>query len=338
MSHDAEPRVRPRWATYSVRAHTDLGALISDVLMHDAVVFPCPADDDDFTYWADAGWDPELLALRVTQLGDAAVTIPWDAELREKWRFAFDHLSPQERADPERAYLLTAELLADRPFVTLMDTDDDRFPRSPLDQPTLHPAFAAHDGRGRVARDDAELVAAYQGTDSVRFTGGSASTDLDALTFEWRSGQPGLRLQLPLACVDDPDEETLHRVLDLIGDDDFRRARRELWAWENQLSPTWTAADVATLLEQLVEEYNRAVVRELAHTRVRTTFLLVPVAIGLGIDQLFAGVVGTLVGAASGLMINQVKARFPVLTGPAVRASHHPGSAVSGMLSIVGQG
>jgi len=32
---------RPRWGTYSVRAHTDLGRLIADALLYDVLVFPC---------------------------------------------------------------------------------------------------------------------------------------------------------------------------------------------------------------------------------------------------------------------------------------------------------
>lgn len=337
MTEGSAPTTRPRWATYSVRAHTDLVALVSDVLMHDAVVFPCPADDDDFTHWADAGWDPELLALRVTQLGDAAVTIPWDAALRDRWRSEFDGLSQEEQADPGRGYLLTAEMLADQQFRTLMGRDDDRFKEYDKNRPSLHPAYAAHDGRDRVARADPELVAAYQGADSVHFTGGSASSDLTALTFEW-GAQLGLRLRLPLVTASDPNEATFHRVLDLIGDDDFRLARRQLWSWESQLPAEVDPADVTELLDGLVDDYNQAVRRELKDARTRSVFLLVPVAVGLGIGQLFAGATHVIAGAIAGLLIDQVKARFPTLSGPAVRASHLPGSAVAGMLSIVGPG
>lgn len=72
------PEARPRWGTYSVKAHQDLGPLITDLLLYEVLVFPCPDDQAEFDRWQRAGWDPELLALRVTQLGDHAVVIPWE--------------------------------------------------------------------------------------------------------------------------------------------------------------------------------------------------------------------------------------------------------------------
>jgi hypothetical protein len=150
----------------------DLRQLITDVLIYDVVVFPCPEDETDFNRWETNGWDPESLAMRVTQLGDSAVTIPWDMQLRREWQDRFDSLSEAQKKDPSRAYLLTAEQLADRSFVTLVGEEDDRFNGAALNPPEIHPAFAARDGRGHARKSVFELVAAFQRPEeSVVFTG-----------------------------------------------------------------------------------------------------------------------------------------------------------------------
>lgn len=114
-------------------------------------------------------------------------------------------------------------------------------------------------------------------------------------------------------------------------------ARRRLWSWESELPETCSPDDLLMLLEALVTDYNRAVEAEMRRTRLQTVFLLVPAAVGIGIDQVFGGWASTLLGAGAGIAIDKIKVRFPTLSGTAARASHHPGSAVSGMLSIVGQ-
>ena len=68
-----------RWGTFSVKAHTELQRLITDLLLYDVLVFPCPSDDQDFEGWKMEQWDPELLARRVTQLGDRASRRPGTA-------------------------------------------------------------------------------------------------------------------------------------------------------------------------------------------------------------------------------------------------------------------
>jgi len=40
-----------RWGTFSVKAHTELQRLITDLLLYDVLVFPCPSDDQDFEGW-----------------------------------------------------------------------------------------------------------------------------------------------------------------------------------------------------------------------------------------------------------------------------------------------
>ena len=329
---------RPRWGTYSVLSHTDLGQLIVDALMYDVLVFPCPEDDEDFDRWVRHKWDPELLALRVNQLGDYAVTIPWDRQLRAQWQDRYDRLSEQERENPNAAYLLTAEQLADQSFITLMGQQDDRLNAVAMDPPQIHSAFAARDGRAPAQAQDLELVAAFQRSwESVLFTGASASEDLGSLNFEWPSSN-ALRVHLPLAVPEEPSEHVFFRALDTIGREDFRVARRRLWSWEEQLPENLRPDEVLRCIQALVDDYNHVVAHEIKRTRVQIVFLLVPVVVGTGLDLMLGGVGGKLLGAGVGLAIEGVKARFPMLEGAAVRASHHPASALSGMLSVVGTG
>jgi len=49
--HQKWQGARPRWGTFSVKAHTELQRLITDLLLYDVLVFPCPSDDQDFEGW-----------------------------------------------------------------------------------------------------------------------------------------------------------------------------------------------------------------------------------------------------------------------------------------------
>lgn len=329
------PEARPRWGTYSVRAHTDLPQLIADAMLYDVLVFPCPEDDADFDRWEGEGWDPELLALRITQLGDAAVAVPWDSQLRETWAYKYKQLNEEQRQDPNIAYDLTSWQLSTDSFLTLMGQDDDRVMAVAKGPPQIHPRYAERDGRPRAQREQLELVAAFQRPwEAVSFAGafdlvgpGAQSPDVP---------DAGARVRLRLAVPEDADEAMLHRTLDLIGDADFQHARRRLWSWEEGLPDNVTPQEAPLLLEALVEDYNAAVRRQIKATRLKTVFLIVPVGAGLAVDALATGgVVHALAGAGAGVLIDGVKAHFPLLQGAAARASHHPGSAVNGMLSVV---
>jgi hypothetical protein len=129
--------------TYSVRAHTDLRQLLADALLYDVLVFPCPEDAADYIRWEAEGWDPELLALRITQLGDAAVTIPWDRQLRNIWAYKFKQLTEEQRQDPNIAYDLTSWQLSAHSVLTLMGQDDDRAMAVAQDPPQIHPRCRA---------------------------------------------------------------------------------------------------------------------------------------------------------------------------------------------------
>ena len=335
------PEARPRWGTYSVRAHTDLGRLISDALLYDVLVFPCPEDKpSDYERWREQGWDPDLLELRVIQLGDAAVTVPWSEDLRTVWANKYGQLSEEQRNDPEIAYDLTSWQMSTRSFLTLMGERDDRIAAAALDPPKIHPRYAEYDGRTRAQAGRLELVAAYQRSwEALCFAGvseASGGAEATATDPYQRFPNTGARLRLRLAVPDEADDEMFFRTLDTIGDADFQHARRRRWSWEEGLSADADIRETQLRLKALMEDYNAAVGKQIKTTRLKTVFVVVPVGAGLVVDQLLTGGIGhTLGSAAVSVGIDRVKAHFPVLSGEAERASHHPGSAVGGMLSVV---
>lgn len=258
------------------------------------------------------GWEPELSAKRITQLGDAAVTVPWDSEMRHRWREKVSRLPPAQESDADRDYLSSAEVLADFSFAQLLGTDDDRFEQIANDPPRIRPA----------TRLPFEIVAIYPRGPLIDFK----KPDEPAAMFRQESDySPGLGLTMQLAVPVDDDEATFDRVLDLIGKESFKHARRRLWSWESEMPATASAEDAQKLLAALVHGYNKEVEIEIKAARFQSVFLFVPTLLGL-----LPGIVGNL----GGLGIDVIKGRFPSLQGQAVRASHHPGSAVEGLLSV----
>jgi hypothetical protein len=128
------------------------------------------------------------------------------------------------------------------------------------------------------------------------------------------------------------------RAIEVTGKDDFRQARRRLWSWESELPDSLCPANVHRCLESLVAGYNKAVEQQVRQTRLQTVFLLVPAVAGIAIDQLFGGgMASTLLALAPPPLSTQLR-HGSQLTGDAAGASHHPGSAFEGMLSVVGHG
>jgi hypothetical protein len=79
--------MRERWGTLSVRDHVDTGGLVGDLVLYDRLVFPIPQGDKERDRWDRQGWKPDLLDVRLRQLGtDLAQEAPWDKELRGEWR------------------------------------------------------------------------------------------------------------------------------------------------------------------------------------------------------------------------------------------------------------
>lgn len=331
---------RPRWGTYSVKAHDELERLIPDLLMYDVLVFPSPDSDAEYARWEREGWNPSLLARRVTQLGDHAVVCPWDQALREGWEQDWWRLPKGVRDTPEAEFSLTAAVMAEQSLVKLMGVEDDRFGQTVLDQPRVHPAFEGAEAWTRMRKETLEVVPVFRtDSDAEAITGAGVWQNLGSDASSREGPQDGIRLHLRLANPESADEKTLHRALDLVEDDDFQSARRRLWSWEKTL-PIQEKLDTRELmagLDALVADYNDVVRRQKWSTVTTGMFLIVPALTGVAIDAATGGGwTGAIAGVGSSVAFDRVKARFPKLVGAAARVSHHPGSAVEGMLAIAG--
>lgn len=56
---------RQRWAAFSVRAHRDLAALATDILLYDRIILPVPEDDTEYDRWVRRDWAPDEIPRRV---------------------------------------------------------------------------------------------------------------------------------------------------------------------------------------------------------------------------------------------------------------------------------
>jgi hypothetical protein len=330
------PEARPRWGTFSVRSHKDLPQLITDVLLYDALVFPTPIDSEDFERWETAGWEPELLAKRITQLGDAAFATPWDKALRTIWSEDYERLVREFPNDATLAFDLSAAILSEQSFARLVGLEDDRVGRIATDPPEIYPAFAKRDVRAQMKVGDTqvELVAAFQSVRQARRITGAGGDDPIAPLYPL--SDEGTLLRLQLAVPEGIDEAAFCRALDLIGDDKFLVARRRLWSWEEHIASGKLDQESAQLaIDGLIRDYNAAVERHSKKTRLQTVFQLIPVGLDCVIHGMTGGLVGAFCSKGVHFAADQVKAKFPILSEAGAPVSHHPGSAVSRALSVI---
>jgi hypothetical protein len=285
-----------------------------------------------------AGWEPELLAKRITQLGDAAFMTPWDPNLRSIWSEEYERCARDYPDDPCLAYDITAAILSQQSFARLVGPDDDRLSQIATDLPKIYPAFAMRDARARLKVGDAqvELVAAFQSVRQARRITG-AGGDLPMVS-PCPPPDEGLLLRLELAVPEGVDETAFHRALDLIRDENFRAARRRLWSWEKHISTATLDQESAQLVvDGLIRDYNAPVERHSKKTRLQFVFQLVPLVLDAGIHVASSGFPGASALCSKGVHFaaDRVKAKFPILTETGAPVSHHPGSAVSGALSVL---
>jgi hypothetical protein len=336
---------RPRWGTFSVRAHTDTRKLITDMLLYDVLVFPSPSDDPEVARWNANKWNVELLATRVVQLGDHAVVRPWDDNLRRLWMQKFEAATA---ANPgygdELAFDLTAHMMAEMSFIDLLEgggteataTVDHRTREIALHLPDLLPALQSRDARPilKAAATPPELVAAFQHIRVAQVLTGTPLVPGEPPPGGMDLPDRGLRLRLEFAVPEDASEDTFIRTLTLLDDGDFQQARRRLWSWEKELSPDMDLGDIAIMVEALLADYNETVRRAVKAARMEEVFLLVPVGLGIAMDQAVGGVASALIGAGTSVLVDKAKLKFPALQSSAA-AAHHPGGAIAGALAVV---
>jgi len=109
-----------RWGSLSVDDHTNTRALVANVLLYDRLVVPQwteQADRDEHAYWTKKGWDPDLQAERLEQLGDLAICRPWDNLRRAQFRTRIAQIDAEQRdALSTTRMLLAQEQVLDKPM------------------------------------------------------------------------------------------------------------------------------------------------------------------------------------------------------------------------------
>jgi len=74
------------WGAFSVHAHLQpLKAFVADVMLYERLLIPVPAEYE-WISWERQGLDPSRQNRLLDILGNRAVQVPWDGELRNWMR------------------------------------------------------------------------------------------------------------------------------------------------------------------------------------------------------------------------------------------------------------
>lgn len=249
---------RQRWAAFSVRAHRDLAALATDILLYDRIILPVPEDDTEYDRWVRRDWAPDEIPRRVIQSAYRIIPVPWTAELRGQWKTEYDRVS---HLGEEVAYGMTGQIYASAPSAW-----DEIYASVWTDQKPERKPF---------------LIAGYQ----------SEREATAALALQPAPSKPGQRpVDLAVALhvrriVEEPDIaepfEAFLASVKLAEDPTFDAARRRLFDWEDALYvDDWDIGDIVRGLDEIEEEYNQAVRQFARQTRKRRVASLLPGVVG----------------------------------------------------------
>jgi hypothetical protein len=256
---------RERWATFSVKDHKDAGALIADVLLYDRLLFPYPADDRERAYWASEKrqWEPGLLDQRIEALGDLAEPISWNDGQRR--RFNEELTALRSRAALEEVKLDVADM-------------HDEVKRALPYQLTRR---ILKQGAGRASSSGVEpvVVPAYRSWADIKadyLLEPAASSSEAALAL-----MVGRRFAVP---TDERDPEgVLRDAIALAKDDEFKKKRRALFEWEDDIFSgrrPYTPEEALEELTAKAEEYDEHVRRANRKVRLKLAFTIGAAALG----------------------------------------------------------
>ncbi len=105
--------MREVWAAYSVVDHLAKRAFVADVMLYDRLVIPIPAADDR-SRWQEKQWDEARQARLLSLLGDRAVPVVWDAELRAKWKSRWEAAKALGQQTDTAAMRMTPTVLMEK--------------------------------------------------------------------------------------------------------------------------------------------------------------------------------------------------------------------------------
>jgi len=256
---------RQRWAAFSVKAHRNLDALASDVLLYDRIILPIPEDDAEHGRWVRNAWAPDEQPLRVVQSAGHIIPVPWTQQLRQEWRTAYDQM---RGLSAEVAFGATGQIYASSPQAW-QEIFDPACRGSARPETVPHRRLPVRSGGGRSAHPR-------------RVTPDTASAV---------KGQPGERpadraVALRVRrIVDEPDiadpQEAFLASDKLADDPKFVAARRRLSDWEDKLYvDQWEPVEIERELVEIDEQYNATVRDFTRKTRRHRAASLLPGAVG----------------------------------------------------------
>jgi hypothetical protein len=312
---------RPRWGILSTRAHLDPGALISDVLLYDRLVFPTP-EPDDLKRWQELQWKPDELASCLARLGPLAHSAAWTSKLRKEWKTWFDGLSDLAKEADGIAYGGTPMLIAMSAWHDVQA--GTRIPAVPV------AAFQT--------KEEAQAIYAFKpetigiGTELHRGV---------ALLFERSLAMP-VRTAGPFQGM-----AAFEKAVALSRTKTFQAARRALYDWEDAIvEQKWPVEKAIAELRERMIAHDTLVRAEFSNTVKRRTFRLLAVVGGAAAGMAVAGPAGAMFGAlaAEGAkalategaekLVEAGSALFPAFHR-GEKAASDPGAALSMAISAV---
>jgi hypothetical protein len=255
-----------RWGSLSVDDHVDTKALVANVLLYDRLVIPEwteQEDRDERNYWIGKGWDPDLQAKRLEQLGELAVRRPWNRYRRELFRTRMAQIDAEQHDADLEGKQLTRMLLAQEQAV---------------DKP-----LGVH---------GVTVIAAFNSSESSKseFAISEADNHLSA---------QGFLLSRRLAIPDLPDEVALSKAIELSRNEKFRRRRSYLFDWQlDAINKKWSPQESVERIVELVDDYNSMVQDAAGTVRWKFAFTIFAGALGF----LTGGPLGAGAGAALSLI------------------------------------
>lgn len=297
-----ESLLRPRWGTFSVIDHQNPAMLVPEILLYDRLVFPIPTGGAaDRAHWEK--WNPKLQEERLKELEGLIHTVPWTADLHDKWTARYERFRQIGKETEGIAMGLTPVVLATSVFV-------DQFPP---------PIMIAAYQDATLAQSDLELEKAPGGRSPKR-----AALDNEVRALFER------RLDMPV--VTHPNR-TYEKAIALARDPQYQRARRSLFEWEDKvLAAGWSVDDAVKKLEHLVEAHDELIQRVFKKTVERTVFrvteFVVAPLVSHATHNEFAGL------AASGI-VKMIGARLPVLKNEPGDPLAQPGAALHRAISVM---
>jgi hypothetical protein len=298
------------WGTFAVDDHLRPRAFVAEAILFDRLVIPMPPRGNEAAYaeWLQSGWQPgRLLEIR-KRLGPQAIPVPWNDELRKRWR---EEYSPAVRRGPRQAELggevvsevrainnmpegtdpklLTRQVLANK-LNDVLDDDADRELVREIRALDIDPAATPEVvvGYGSLANYQADLPA--------ESAVGNQQTPPPG------DGNPTLFVTWDFLVPEDsslPDEDLLIKAVALNSKEEFRDSRRQFHEWRRKLAEKGVSVDQArSEMSRCLAVYNGIVAKERRRTRRLTALQAVAAAAPLA-DFIHMGV-GVVAGAALG--------------------------------------